>query len=167
MEKKSSNLVEPVKKRRKMAMTKETTESLMKFQDLPVEVLAKIFNFLPSDDIRCRVFLVCKQFYDICQDQSWVPMKGLRIHGHNFKSRALRRSRGRTLYGLRNITAVSGLIQESRNLTSLKIKGLRYGSVKDLVSIALQACPKLINLEIVENSMFYGYRHDKEEMYWG
>ena len=161
MEKKSSNLVEPVKKRRKVAMTKETTESLKKLQDLPVEVLANIFNFLPSDDIRCRVFLVCKQFYEICQDQSWVPMKGLSIHGHNFKSR------GRTLHGLRNITAVSGLIQESRNLTSLKIKGLHYGSVKDLVSIALQACPKLIDLEIVENSMFYGYRHDKDKKYWG
>ena len=97
MEKKSSNLVEPVKKRRKVAMTKETTESLMKLQDLPVEVLAKIFNFLPSDDIRCRIFLVCKQFYDICQDQSLVPMKGLSIHGHYF------RFRDRKLYGLRKV----------------------------------------------------------------
>ena len=137
-----------------MAMTKETTKSLMELKDLPVEVLAKIFNFLPNHDIRCRVSLVCKQFYEICQDQSLVPVKELRIHGHNFSN------------GLRNITAVCDLIVQSKNLTSLKIKGLHYWPLKNLVSLALRACPKLIHLEIVETSIMYGYRYFSDESYW-
>ena len=162
METKSSK-VEHIKEKRKMAMTKETTKSLMELKDLPVEVLAKIFNFLPNHDIRCRVSLVCKQFYEICQNQSLVPVKELSIHGHNVNLRL----KGKNRNALRNITAVYDLIGQSKNLTSLKIKGLHYGPLRNLVSFALQACPKLIHLEIVETSIMYGSRYFSNESYWG
>ena len=61
-----------------MMMMKEKAKSLA---DLPVEILAKIFNFLPNQDIRCGVSLVCKEFYEICQDESLVPVKDLCIYG--------------------------------------------------------------------------------------
>ena len=44
---------------------------------LPVEVLVKIFNYLPNQDIRCGVSLACKMFYEICRDESLVPVKDL------------------------------------------------------------------------------------------
>ena len=119
-----------------MMMMKEKAKSLA---DLPVEILAKIFNFLPNQDIRCGVSLVCKEFYEICQDESMVPVKDLCIYGDKNNK-----------WKLKNIGAVSDVIVQSQNLTSLKIRALNLGSVKELVSIALQACPKLIRLEIVE-----------------
>ena len=62
-------------------MMKEKTESLAELKDLPIEILAKIFNFLSNQDIRCGVSLVCKEFYEICQDKSLVPVKDLCIYG--------------------------------------------------------------------------------------
>ena len=50
-------------KRKKSAMTKEVTKSMiMELKDLPNEILVKIFNFLPNHDIRCGVSLACKKF---------------------------------------------------------------------------------------------------------
>ena len=116
-------------------MMKETTKSLA----LPVEVLVKIFNFLPNHDIRCGVSLVCQKFYKICQDESLVPVKDLVIHGDKQLS-----------YGLRDFEAVSDIIVRSKTLTSLKIKALNLETAKQLVRIALQSCPKLIHLETIE-----------------
>ena len=125
-----------VEEKKKKSMTNEMTKSLM---DLPVEVLVKIFNFLPNHDIRCGVSMACKFFYEICQNESLVPVKDLVIHGNKQLS-----------YGLRDIEAVSDIIVGSKNLTSLKIKALNLETAKQLVRIALQSCPKLIHLEIVE-----------------
>ena len=118
---------------------------------LPVEVLVKIFNFLPNHDIRCGISLTCKKFYEICQDESLVPVKDLCIYG-----RILGRYRVPYLrkwinnYNLRNIKAVQDIIIQSKNLNFLKIKSLNTKATSKLVSIALKACPKLRHLEIVE-----------------
>ena len=70
----------------KKVMKKEMTKSLKELKDLPVELLVKIFNYLPNHDIRCRVSLVCQIFRDICQNQSLVPVKDLSIHGYKYWS---------------------------------------------------------------------------------
>ena len=117
---------------------------------LPVEVLVKIFNFLPNHDIRCGISLTCKKFYEICQDESLVPVKDLCIYG-----RILGRCWVPDLrkwinnYDLRNIKAVQDIIMQSKKLTFLKIKSLNLNAVNELVLIALKACPKLRHLEIV------------------
>ena len=125
---------------------------------LPVEVLVKIFNFLPNHEIRCRISLVCKTFYEICQDESLVPVKDLCIYGHPVGCKRNRKSKkkGKQSYSLRNIEAVSDTITQSKNLTFLKIKALNPETSNELVSIALQACPKLTHLEIIETTKQIG-----------
>ena len=123
-------------KEKKKSKTNEMTKSLM---DLPLEVLVKIFNFLQNHDIRCGVSLTCKKFQEISQDESLVPVKDLCIYGNK-----------KYFYQLRDIEAVSGIIAQSKNLTSLKIKALNLDTAKQLVRIAFEACPKLIHVEIVE-----------------
>ena len=54
---------------------------------LPVEVLVKIFNFLPNHAIRCGVSLTCKKFQRICQDESLVPVKDLCLFGQPFNQK--------------------------------------------------------------------------------
>ena len=115
---------------------KSTSNEMM---DFPTEVLVKIFNFLPNHDIRCGVSMTCKKFNEICQDESLVPVKDLVIHGDKQLS-----------YGLRDFEAVSDIIVRSKKLTSLKIKALNLETAYQLVCKALQECPKLIHLEIVE-----------------
>ena len=100
-----------IKEKTKKALMKEMTKSLPELMDLPVEVLVKIFNFLPNHDIRCGVSLTCKNFYELCQDESLVPVKDLCIYGDK-----------KHFYHLRDIEAVSDIIVQSKNLTSLKIK---------------------------------------------
>ena len=81
-------------------MIKETTLALAELQALPLEVLVKIFNFLPNHDIRCGVSLVCKRFLEICQDESLVPVKDLCIYGQPVGPE----SKGKQqFYGLKNI----------------------------------------------------------------
>ena len=122
-----------------------------KLEDLPVEVLVKIFNYLRNHDIRCGVSLACKKFLKICRNESLVPVKDLCIKGHYyFPENQL--NEPYPPYGLRNIGAVFITICKAKNLTTLKIQGLNYESRNSLVSTALQACPKLIHLEIVETS---------------
>ena len=82
---------------------KEMTKSLPELMDLPVEVLAKIFNFLSNQDIRCGVSLACKRFYEICRDESLVPIKDLCIFGDK-----------KCFYRLRDIEAVSEIIVQSK-----------------------------------------------------
>ena len=118
---------------------------------LPVEVLVKIFNFLPNHDIRCGISLTCKKFYEICQDESLVPVKDLCIYGRILGRYMVKDSRKwANDYNLRNIEAVKDIIIQSKNLTFLKIKLLNPNATSKLVSIALKACPKLRHLEIVE-----------------
>ena len=57
-------------------------------------------------------------------------------------------------YGLENIGAVFDVM--SKNLTSLKIKALNPKAVGELVSNALQSCPKLVHLEIIETNKQLG-----------
>ena len=123
-----------------------------KLPPLPVEVLAKIFNYLPNHDIRCRISLACKFFYKICQDESLVPVKDLCIYGHPVPQQTSRKSKkdGKQHYCVSGV--VSDIISQSKNLTFLKIKALNSKTVAGLVSIALQACPKLTDLEIIEAS---------------
>ena len=116
-------------------------KSLPELMDLPVEVLTKIFNFLPNQDIRCGVSLACTKFYKICQDESLVPVKDLCIYGEEKNFYSLSES---------EFEAVSDIIFRSKNLTSLKIKALNMDIANNLVSKALEACPKLIHLEIAE-----------------
>ena len=72
-------------------MMKGMTESLPELLDLPVEVLVKIFNFLPNHhhDIRCGISLTCKKFHEICQDESLVPVKDLCLFGQPFNQKLL------------------------------------------------------------------------------
>ena len=132
-------------------MKKGMTKSLKELKDLPVETLVKIFNYLPNHDIRCRVSLACKKFKEICQDESLVPVKDLCIYGHPVGRKSKKKGqKGKRCYSLKNIGAISDIIVQSKNLTFLKIKALKPETVNDLVSIALQACPKLTHLEIIE-----------------
>ena len=135
--KEKTELVE--EKRKKPAMTKEVTKSLMELKELPNEIWVKIFNFLPNHDVRCGVSLTCKKFMEICQDESLVPVKDLCIYGDK-----------KNEWKLKDIGAESDIIVQSKNLTSLKIKALEPNSVNQLVTTALQDCPKLIHLEIFE-----------------
>ena len=65
------------------AKMKEMTKSQFgELEAMPENVLVKIFNYLPNQDIRCGVALVCQKFYKICQDESLVPVKDLCIYGH-------------------------------------------------------------------------------------
>ena len=129
------------KKKTKKTIMKEMTTSLSELMDLPVEVLAKIFNFLSNHDIRCGVSLACTKFHGICQDKSLVPVKDLCIYGDEKRFFSSWES---------EFEAVSDIISQSKNLTSLKIKALNMDMANNLVSKALQACPKLIHLEIAE-----------------
>ena len=108
-----------------------------------MEVLVKIFNFLPNRDIRCGVALAWKKFQEICKDESLVPVKDLCIYGDKKSS-----------YWLRDYEAVSGIITQSMNLTSLKIKA-NLTTTKSLVRIALKNCLKLVHLDIAGNSYMY------------
>ena len=132
-------------------MMKGMTESLPELLDLPVEVLVKIFNYLSNRDIRCGVSLVCKRFQEICQDESLVPVKDLCIYGQPMGPESKDKQQ---FYGLENIGAVFDVM--SKNLTSLKIKALNPKAVGELVSNALQSCPKLVHLEIIETNKQLG-----------
>ena len=115
-------------------------------EDLPNEILVKIFNFLPNHDVRLGISLACKKFNEICQDESLVPVKDLCINGPTFFGP---RYWAKQHYDPRHTEAMSDKIVQSKNLTSLKVKEMNYKSVNELVSIALQNCPKLIHLEVV------------------
>ena len=148
----SKEKIESVDENGKKTMVKEMFKPLPALEAMPVEVLVKIFNFLKNHDIRCGVSLACTKFYEICQDQSLVPVNDLCIYGPvDRKSK----KKGNQSYSLRYIEAcfietVSEVITQSQNLTFLKIKDLNPETVDELVSTALQACPKLTHLEIVE-----------------
>ena len=129
---------------------------------LPVEVLVKIFNYLPNRDIRCGISLVCKEFYKISRDESLVPVKDLCIYGHPVGRKSKKKGqKGKQCFSLKNIGAVSDVIAQSKNLTFLKIKALSPETVNELVSIALQSCPQLMHLSVIENpqqsSKYFGF----------
>ena len=129
---------------------------------LPVQVLVKIFNYLPNRDIRCGISLVCKEFYKISRDESLVPVKDLCIYGHPVGRKSKKKGqKGKQCFGLKNVGAVSDVIAQSKNLTFLKIKALSPETVNELVSIALQSCPQLMHLSVIENpkqfSKYFGY----------
>ena len=88
--------------KRKKTMMKETTKPLLaELKALPVEVLVKIFNCLPNHDIRRGVSLVCKKFYELCQDESFVPVKDLCIYGHPVGRKSKKKGHeGKQLYSL-------------------------------------------------------------------
>ena len=124
---------------------------------MPVEVLVRIFKCLPNHDIRCRISLACQKFYKICLDKSLVPVKDLCIYGHIVGRKSKKKTDQYSL-SLEEIDSVLDIISQSKNLTSLKIKALgrnhvpnlRPHPVDELVSMALQSCPKLTHLEIIE-----------------
>ena len=124
---------------------RETTKSLLESK-FPTEILAKIFNFLPYQDIRCGVSLVCKKFYEICQDQSLVPVKDLCIYGQPTDPKS--KKKGKQHYILKGREAVHDVIENSENLTYLKFKAVDYKF--SLVCTALQSCPKLSTLEVID-----------------
>ena len=148
----SKEKIESVDENEKKTMMKEMFKPLPTLEEMPVEILMKIFNFLKNHDIRCGVSLACTKFYEICQDQSLVPVNDLYIYGPvDRKSK----KKGNQSYSLRYIEVcfietVSEVITQSQNLTFLKIKDLNPEIVDELVSTALQACSKLTHLEIVE-----------------
>ena len=144
----SKEKTKSVDEKGKKTMMKEMTKSLAELEAMPVEVLVKIFNYLPNHDIRCGVSLTCKKFQEICQDESLVPVKDLCIYGQPEDGKS--NKEGKQCYSLRNIEAVFDIITQSKNLTFLKIKAMDTESVNELVSTALQACPKLTHLEIIE-----------------
>ena len=120
--------------------SKEETKLVMEktLEDLPVEVLVKIFNYLRNHDIRCGVALTSKKFQKISQNESLVPVKDLCIKGHYYRSEDENIFRdAEKLYGLRNVGAVFATICQSKYLTTLKIKALNYESVKNLAPLCL------------------------------
>ena len=126
-------------------MIKETTLALAELQALPLEVLVKIFNFLPNHDIRCGVSLVCKKFLEICQDESLIPVKDICLYGQPTDYGA----GAATVWDDKKKRQVAAIIRNSQKLTSLKIKTLISDeAVNDLIRIAFQACPQLTHLEI-------------------
>ena len=146
-----------VEEKEKKITMKETTKSLVaELEAMPVEVLVKIFNFLPNSDIRCGVSLTCTKFYEICQNESLVPVKDLCIYGHPDVDGKSKKNSKQCVYSLRNIRTVIEKIVQSKNLTSLKIKALTPENVNELVSMALQNCPKLTHLEIIETNLQIG-----------
>ena len=152
--------------KRMKTMMKETTKSLAELEAFPLEVLVKIFNFLPNHDVRCGVTLACKRFKEICQDESLVPVKDLCIYGHPFGPKSKKKGHeGKQPYWLCQSAeqrqyggdeAIFDIIRQSKNLTFLKIKALDPETVNLLVSTALQACPKLSHLEIIETEKQLG-----------
>ena len=151
--------------KRKKTVIEETTKSLATLEALPVEVLVKIFNFLPhfcgpsswpefNDQVTHMVSLVCKKFQKICQDESLVPVRDLCIigQGHDWESETEKKGQeGKKRY-MTEYFDVEKIIKKSKKLTSLKIKDLNSECTNDLVSTAFRACPKLTHLEIIENS---------------
>ena len=83
--------------------------------------------------------LACKEFYKICRDESLVPVKDLCINGGK-----------KNEWEWRKFDAVSNIIQKSKDLTFLKINALNPVHVSRLLSIALQSCPKLSQVEIFD-----------------
>ena len=157
----SNEKTKTVDEKRKKTMMKEITESLAKLKamPLPMKVLVKIFNFLPNHDIRCGISLACKTFYKICQNKSLVPVKDLCIYGHPVGPKRYchqSKKNGKRYYclSLRSMPAESDIM--SQNLISLKIKAVNPETVNELVFVALQACPKLTNLEIIETQKQIG-----------
>ena len=73
--------------KRMKTMNKETTPSFSELEALPVEVLVNIFNYLPNNDVRCGVSLVCKKFLEICKNESLVPVKDLCLFGQPFNQK--------------------------------------------------------------------------------
>ena len=158
VEKKGKKTMQKIRKAKMKEMTKS---KFGEWKAMPEKVLVKIFNFLPNHDIRCGVSLVCQKFYKICQDKALVPVKDLCIYGRpvgleRLKSKKKSQEDKQQCYTLRNLGAVSNTISQSKNLTFLKIKALDPETVNELVSTALQACPKLTNLEIIETSKQIG-----------
>ena len=131
---------------------------MMELKPLPVEVWVKIFNFLPNQDIRCGVSLVCKKFYEICQNELLVPVKDLCIYGQPVGPKPIEDD-DKAYYCLGGVVslchftekAVSDIIRQSKNLTSVKIKALNSEAVNQLTLVSLSACPKLSHLEIIED----------------
>ena len=104
---------------------------------------------MPYQDIRCGVSLVCKKFYEICQNQSLVPVKDLCIYGQPAGPKSEKEGQiGKQDYILKGREAVHDVIKKSENLTYLKIKAVNNKS--SLVYTALQSCPKLSTLEIID-----------------
>ena len=134
--------------REKMALpvevlVKKPLMAQSKVLPFPVEIWAKIFNCLSNRDIRCGISLACTRFHEICQDKSLVPVKDLCIYGDKNASYRL------SDFEL-DFLAVSDIIFQSKNLTTLKIIALHLDIANTLVSKALRACPKLNYLQIAE-----------------
>ena len=148
----SKEKIESVDENGKKTMMKEMFKPLPTLEEMPVEILMKIFNFLKNYDIRCGVSLACTKFYEICQDQSLVPVKDLSIYGPVDRKSKKKDNQSYSLWYIEAcfIETVSEVITQSQNLTFLKIKDLNLETVDELVSTAFQACPKLTHLEIVE-----------------
>ena len=177
--------VEPSK--RKKTMIEETTESQANLETLPVEILVKIFNFLPRSGHFCGpsstyqmqfqgifsgISLVCQKFQKICQDESLVPVRDLCILGQPVDWESYNPRTGKPNIGqegkkryMNETEDIKEIIKKSKNLTSLKIKYLNSECTNYLVSTAFRACPKLKHLEIIENSNEIGEYFYYETMF--
>ena len=141
--------MESSSKKRKMAIMKlkeglprlrVSLRRLKLLRDMPNEILVKIFNFLPNHDVRFGISLACKRFHKICQDKSLILVKDLCINGPFGPEPD-------PIHYPRHVEAMTEKIVQSKHLTSLKITKMNYLSVNELVSVALENCPKLIHLE--------------------
>ena len=177
--------VEPSK--RKKTMIEETTESQANLETLPVEILVKIFNFLPRSRHFCGpsstyqmqfrgifsgISLVCQKFQKICQDESLVPVRDLCILGQPVDWESYNPRTGKPNIGqegkkryMNETEDIKEIIKKSKNLTSLKIKYLNSDCTNYLVSTAFRSCPKLKHLEIIENSNEIGEYFYYETMF--
>ena len=138
-------------------LKKLAMDSKALFDRIPVEIWAKILNYLPyicvyEDNITCELSLVCKKFEEICQSESLVPVKDLCIYGDK-KHQGFWTAR--PSYGLRDFESVAEIIIRSKKLTALKFKSVNLETANALLRIAFHACPKLTHVEIEEISDMY------------
>merc|ERR1712156_303449 len=170
--KKQKELKAGPSKRKKTVI--EEFNPLAELEALPVEILVKIFNFLPRSGHFCGpsstyqkqfrgifsgISLVCQKFQKICQDESLVPVRDLCILGQPVDWESYNPRTGKPNIGqegkkryMNETEDIKEIIKKSKNLTSLKIKYLNSECTNYLVSTAFRACPKLKHLEIIENS---------------
>ena len=110
---------------------------------LPDEIYLKIFSYLSTNDILENVARVCQEFYRLSKDTQLIKEIQFEesIRNHNVSN--LRS----------NLLSIKKVVIRSRGLTKLILKHQSElcTQFKDLMSAAMESCPKLKDLDIEVN----------------
>ena len=93
---------------------------------LPDEIWLKVFQYLPTHFIRNIIAIVCKRFQRLSRDCSLIKEIRITELDQDF---------------------AYGVLRSAKNVTTLSVN--HHKDVEFLVSIALQFCKKLQNLELI------------------